>query len=85
MVAGWDRVSPRAKPSRQLGPAGRQPSSRLAFAFDEPRICVIIETPALSAASCPSHTGTRYGALAPIASARNGSRPHSQTRYAAGL
>src|SRR5262249_51764336 len=35
-----------ANPCRQLGCAGRQPSSRFAFAFDAPRTSVIITTPA---------------------------------------
>jgi hypothetical protein len=69
---------PWRKPCRQLGQAGCQPSSRFALAFDEPRICVIIETPTSPAASRPSHTGSRYGAFAPTACARNGS--HSATR-----
>src|SRR5207247_4396664 len=53
------------------------PISPLAFAFDVPRICVIIDTPTSPAASRPSQTGTRIGGLAPTASASNGS--HTDT------
>src|SRR5262249_60779678 len=68
---------PSRKPSRQLPQCGCQPSSRFAFAFDEPRIWVIIETPTSPAASRPSQTGTPIGFFAPTTSARYGS--HSAT------
>ena len=54
-----------ANPCRQLGCAGRHASSRLAFAFDAPRISVIITTPASPANSRPTNRGTRIGFLAP--------------------
>ena len=47
-----------AKPERQLGCAGSQPSSRRAFAFEEPRDCVIIATPTSPVASRPIQAGT---------------------------
>src|SRR5262249_23681284 len=65
------------KPSRQVRYCGAQPSSALAFAFEVPRIRVIIDTPTSPAASRPSHTGTRSGGLAPTASASSGS--HTDT------
>src|SRR2546421_10661409 len=54
-----------ANPCRQLGCAGRHASSRLAFAFDAPRMSVIITTPASPANSRPMNRGTRIGFLAP--------------------
>src|SRR5262249_22889318 len=69
--------SPCRKPSRQVRYCGAQPSSALAFAFDVPRIRVIIDTPTSPAASRPSHTGTRSGGLAPTPSASSGS--HTDT------
>ena len=54
-----------ANPCRQLGCAGRHASSRLAFAFDAPRMSVIITTPASPANSLPMNRGTRIGFLAP--------------------
>src|SRR5215510_5851047 len=66
-----------ANPSRQLGCAGFQDSSRFALAFDAPRISVIILTPVLPTASRPTRRGTRIGFLPPSMSARAGS--HSLT------
>ena len=67
------------KPCRQLGHAGCQPSSRFAHAFDDPRICVIMETLTSPAASRPSHTGTRRGGFAPAACATPAA-PATKTR-----
>ena len=69
--------SPETKPSRQLGHIGSQPSSRLALAFDAPRICVIIETPTSPIAKRAIQAGTCRGGRAPRHSARYGS--HSET------
>src|SRR4029077_2086956 len=66
-----------AKPRRQLGCAGRQRSSRLALAFDAPRISVIINTPGSPANSRPMNRGTRIGFLAPSVCASAGT--HSAT------
>src|SRR5262245_48062602 len=64
-------------PCRQLGCAGRHPSSRLALALEAPRSSVIITTPASPANSRPMNRGTRIGFLAPSACASFGS--HSAT------
>ena len=60
---------PWRKPSRQLGQIGCQPSSRFAFAFDEPRPSVIIVTATSPASRRPSQAGIRSGFGAPSASA----------------
>src|SRR5512133_160241 len=60
-------------PCRQLGCAGRHPSSRLAFAFDAPRASVIITTPTSPANSRPTNRGTCIGFLAPSTCASAGS------------
>jgi hypothetical protein len=62
-------ASPCRKPSRQVDHFGDQPSSRLALALDEPRICVRADTPTSPAANRASQTGTCRGGLAPTASA----------------
>ena len=49
---------------------GSKPSSRFAFAFDEPRIRVIISTPTSPIANRASQAGTWRGGLAPRTSAR---------------
>src|SRR5262249_53096147 len=61
------------KPSRQLAYAGSQPSARLIFSFEDPRMSVIIDTPASPIAKRASHAGTCRGAGAPSKSARYGS------------
>jgi hypothetical protein len=61
-------------PFRQLGCAGRQASSRLAFAFEAPRSSVIIITPVSPANSRPMNRGTRIGCLAPSDCASAGSQ-----------
>src|SRR5581483_11465859 len=66
-----------ANPCRQLGCAGFQASSDLAFAFDAPRTSVIITTPASPANRRPINRGTRMGFLAPACCASAGS--HSAT------
>jgi hypothetical protein len=66
-----------AKPSRQLGWAGRQASSRLALAFDAPRTSVIITTPGSPVNIRPTNRGTCIGCLAPSSCASAGS--HSAT------
>ena len=60
---------PWRNPSRQLGQIGCQPSSRFAFAFDDPRPSVIIVTATSPASSRPSQAGIRNGFGAPSASA----------------
>ena len=72
---------PWRKPSRQLGQIGCQPSSRFAFAFDEPRPSVIIVTATSPASSRPSQAGMRSGVGAPSASAIAG----MNSRVGAGL
>ena len=62
--SGTGVSSPCRKPSRQLGQIGCQPSSRLAFAFDEPRPSVIIVTATSPANSRASQAGMWSG-LAP--------------------
>src|SRR5262245_41414573 len=64
---------PFRKPSRQVGYHGSQPSSRLAFAFEAPRMRVMSDTATAPAASRPTHTGTCRGGLAPSACASSGS------------
>ncbi len=54
-----------ANPCRQLGCPGRHSSSRLALAFDAPRISVIITTPGSPASSRAMTRGTRIGFFAP--------------------
>src|SRR5204863_1994772 len=71
--SGWPASA--ASPSRQLEYRGVQPSSRLAFAFEEPRMRVIHETGTSPARIRPTQTGTWRGGFAPIASARYGSHP----------
>src|SRR5690348_2118625 len=66
-----------ASPSRQVGCAGCQRSSRLALAFEAPRISVIIITPASPANSRATKRGMRMGFLAPSSCASTGS--HSAT------
>jgi hypothetical protein len=46
------------KPWRQVGYFGCQSSSRLAFAFDEPRISFMTDTARSPPTRRPSHTGT---------------------------
>src|SRR5262249_34205230 len=70
-------LSPLRKPSRRVGYCGAQPTSALPFAFDVPRIFVIIDPSPSPAAGRPSHIGTRIGGLAPTASASSGS--HTET------
>ena len=53
--------------------AGRQPSSRLALAFDAPRMLVIIECACAPAAIRTSQPGSRRGGGAPTLAARAGS------------
>ena len=67
--SGTGVSSPWRKPSRQLGQIGCQPSSRFAFAFDEPRPSVIIVTATLPASRRPSQAGMWSGFGAPRASA----------------
>jgi hypothetical protein len=52
-------------PSRQLGYRGSQPSSFLAFSFEDPRELVIWATTNSPAGSRPSQAGSRSGGLAP--------------------
>jgi hypothetical protein len=63
-----------ANPCRHLACAGRHPSSRLALAFDAPRISVIITTPASPANSRPTSRGTRIGFFAPSVCASAGNQ-----------
>ena len=79
-VMGMSRVlsrGPVRKPSRQLGYRGSHPSSRLAFAFDDPRILVISDTPCSPMSGRATHAGTCRGGLAPMMRASSGS--HSET------
>src|SRR5206468_8512444 len=62
-----------AKPWRQLGWLGCQPSSRFAFAFEAPRTSVIMTVAASPASTRPSQRGTWRGGLAPRAVATSGS------------
>ncbi len=57
-------------PCRQLGYRSVQPSSRFAFAFEAPRICVIMMTASSPATSFASQGGTFRGGGAPSASAK---------------
>src|SRR5919109_3144095 len=66
-----------ANPCRQLGCAGRHPSSRLALALEAPRSSVIIATATSPPNSRPTNRGTRTGCLAPSSFASAGS--HSAT------
>src|SRR3954451_6020757 len=54
--AGSDSARALRKPSRQLGQVGRQPSSRLALAFEAPRTSVINTTAPSPASIRPTHT-----------------------------
>src|SRR6185437_4206862 len=65
------------KPSRQLGHCGVQPSSRLIFAFDTPRISFITVTKCSPISSRAIQAGTWRGGCACAQSARNDS--HSET------
>src|SRR5690606_27122405 len=65
-----DQPSAVRKPSRQLEYSGFHPSSRFAFAFDDPRSDVIAATPKPPSIGRPIHTGTLRGGFAPMASAR---------------
>src|SRR6266700_3846004 len=74
------RPQPRTQarnPSRQLAYRGTQPSSFLAFWFEDPREVVIWATTNSPASSRPSQAGTRSGGFAPATWARYGS--HSAT------
>src|SRR5262249_53294632 len=64
-------------PSRQLAYRGTQPSSFLAFWFEDPRELVIWATTNSPASSRPSQAGSRSGGLVPATWARYGS--HSAT------
>ena len=59
------QLSPSAKPVRQLGYRGVQPSSRLVFSLEIPRARVIMSTAPLPASRRTSQAGTRRGGLAP--------------------
>src|SRR5207248_10963211 len=67
-------ATPRPRVSRQLGWAGRQPSSCLAFALEAPRTSVIMTAAASPATIRPSQRGTRIGGFAPTAVATVGSQ-----------
>ena len=54
-----------ANPCRQLACLGCQPRSRLAFAFEAPRISVMNTAPVSPANSRPTNRGTRIGFLVP--------------------
>ena len=77
-VAEWLPYLTQARnPSRQLAYRGTQPSSFLAFWFEDPRELVIWATTNSPASSRPSQAGMRIGGLAPATWARYGS--HSET------
>lgn len=75
---GRRSARPSRKPCLQLRHSGAQSSSRLAFAFDEPRPSVIHRTATSPAMSRASHFGTRMGGLAPTSSARYGSHSEAE-------
>ena len=68
---------PPRTPAASSGAPGATASSRLALAFEAPRISVIITTPASPANSRPMNRGTRIGFLAPSVCASAGN--HSAT------
>jgi hypothetical protein len=65
---------PSAKVPSKLGCLGAQPKSRLALAFEAPRISVIISVATSPPSSRPSQRGTRRGGAAPTSHASAGSQ-----------